>query len=357
MKIAYLLNYPIEREDGVTLKIRTQMSQWKKSGHEVKAFNMFEVVENPKVDASQYYCGNWFQKKLKLSNDLIQDMKTFAPDILYFRFTYWNRTLGKLQKNYRNIIEINSDDVSEVKLNFITIPTLKRAGIVILDHFLRKPVLLNTNGLVCVTNELAAKQSFSRFNKQTAVCPNSYDCSGESFRKNIAPKGSRTALFFIGSPGQAWHGVDHILTMAAELKQYDFHVVGETGNDTENMFFHGYLEREEYLKIMLECSICIGTLALYRKKLEEASPLKVREYIACGYPVIIGYRDTAFEDSPGLPEWIHYQDFSHNVNTAEITDFVEKMKDYIVEEREGAQFIDSRIIENKRVIFFEEILF
>jgi hypothetical protein len=38
--------------------------------------------------------------------------------------------------------------------------------------------------------------------------------------------------------------------------------------------------------------IGIGTLSLYKKKMEEAAPLKVRSYLAKGIPVVIGYKDT-----------------------------------------------------------------
>jgi len=58
MKIVYLLNYSINKEDGVTKKINTQITEWKENGHEVIAVNMFEVVKDPKVDARKYYCGN-----------------------------------------------------------------------------------------------------------------------------------------------------------------------------------------------------------------------------------------------------------------------------------------------------------
>jgi hypothetical protein len=356
MKIAYLLNYPIGKEDGVTRKIRTQIAEWQKNGNEVKAFNMFEISDDPKVAAKQYFCGNWYQRKFKISHELLKDMDAYAPDLLYFRFTYWNRTLGLLQKKYRNIIEINSDDFNEVKLNFFNKPSLKKAVIVFLDIILRRPVLSHVGGLVCVTRELSEKPGFKNYKKRSVVCPNSYDVTSEVFRKpNVSSEG-RLSLFFIGSPGQAWHGVDYISELASKLKQYDFHVVGDTGENTENLYYHGYLAKEKYQRIMVKCSICIGTLALYRKNLEEASPLKVREYIASGYPVIIGYEDTAFSDLPKLPEWALFQDFREDVNIQIMSAFIEKMKNHIVDRAEAESLIDSIYIEKKRLEFFEEIL-
>ncbi|MNZ78728.1 hypothetical protein D3C78_973150 [compost metagenome] len=42
--------------------------------------------------------------------------------------------------------------------------------------------------------------------------------------------------------------------------------------------------------------MAIGPLALYRRGMKEASPLKVREYLAYGLPVINGYVDTDFKE-------------------------------------------------------------
>ena len=45
---------------------------------------------------------------------------------------------------------------------------------------------------------------------------------------------------------------------------------------------------------MSAADVAIGTLSLHTKQMEEACPLKVREYLAWGLPVIIGYKDTEF---------------------------------------------------------------
>jgi hypothetical protein len=42
---------------------------------------------------------------------------------------------------------------------------------------------------------------------------------------------------------------------------------------------------------LARADVGIGTLALHRKQLHEASPLKVREYLAVGLPVLYAYED------------------------------------------------------------------
>ena len=98
-------------------------------------------------------------------------------------------------------------------------------------------------------------------------------------------------VFFSGTGGFDWHGVDYIGTLAGRLPEFDFHVVGEDGASTGNLFYHGWLSRLEYREILESCHICIGTLALYRRGLREAA-LKTREYIASGFPIIVNYQDT-----------------------------------------------------------------
>jgi len=44
--------------------------------------------------------------------------------------------------------------------------------------------------------------------------------------------------------------------------------------------------------LLEQCDVGISTLAIDRKGLTEGAPLKTREYLLMGLPVIIGYQDT-----------------------------------------------------------------
>jgi len=48
--------------------------------------------------------------------------------------------------------------------------------------------------------------------------------------------------------------------------------------------------------MLRQATAALGTFGLYRKGMDEACPLKVREYLACGLPVIGAYRDTDIPD-------------------------------------------------------------
>jgi len=54
----------------------------------------------------------------------------------------------------------------------------------------------------------------------------------------------------------------------------------------------GKRTKHEISELLNHCHIAVGTLALYKKSMKEASPLKVRECLMLGLPMIIGYFDT-----------------------------------------------------------------
>ncbi|WP_147392271.1 glycosyltransferase family protein [Algoriphagus lacus] len=159
----------------------------------------------------------------------------------------------------------------------------------------------------------------------------------------------------MGTPDQPWQGFDILEQLAQDLPEFDFHVVGLLKPSYSNVYYHGFLSAEKYLPIMMKCHVCIGTLALFRKNMEEACPLKIREYIANGFPIIIGYKEAMFEDHSHLPEWALEID-PRNPNLVSIREFCVRVKDRIVSNAEAFPLVDSSILEKRRVDFFDSIL-
>jgi len=356
MKIAYLINYPIGKEDGVIKKVKTQISEWEKLGHDVKVYALFSNEKNPSINAKQYPYHNVFSRKFSLCNLLMLDLSDFDPDIVYFRYTYWNRTLSKIQKIYTNIVEINTDDIAETKSKFIYRKNLYNFIRMVLNRILRIPVLKKANAIITVTFELANNNSIKKYSVPIMTIPNSYNLNIDLARKEISKLSNKIELFFIGSPDQVWHGIDIIENIAKKIPEFHFHIIGYNGMTHDNVYYHGYLQEKEYFHILEKCCVCIGTLALFRKNMNEACPLKVREYLARGYPIIIGYKDTAFFNKK-LPEWVLEIDLKNNtLNELEIIDFVKNNKNRVIEKQEVEPYISSSAIEKRRVKFFEEVV-
>ena len=167
-------------------------------------------------------------------------------------------------------------------------------------------------------------------------------------------------IAFLGSPNQPWHGLDKIERLAYNLGDtFHFHIIGtEKGSACRNVTFYGPQDQNKYEKILQNCDIAISTMALHRKQMNEACPLKTREYLAYGYPVVAGYADTAWLGDP--PAWIlqlpNTEDNLDNPeNISSMRNFCLNMKNYIVPHKESGKYIDSNIIEEKRIRFLRKI--
>jgi hypothetical protein len=186
------------------------------------------------------------------------------------------------------VIEVNGDDIAELRL----LSRWKHAvGLVSRGVLLRAAA-----GLVFVTDELARSPSFASFGKPSVVIGNGIALS--EYPEFPAPANDRPRLLFLGHPGTPWHGLDHVVELALSARDWQFDIVGPDATEMRdapiNVTFHGSLEVQDYAPIMRNADVAIGTLGLYRKHMEEASPLKVREYLARGIPTMIAYRDTDF---------------------------------------------------------------
>ena len=357
MKIAYLLSHDIIRNDGVTKKILVQKKEWEKLGNEVKVFCFVPKKNNSILNAYQYEYGNLINFRLKKHQDLLNDLDIFKPDLIYFRYDIWSITLEVILQKYRVIAEINTFNEGEYWLSFKIQKNIKSLLRYLLYKLLKNKVLVKLDGIVTVTQEIAEYPSINRLRKDMICIPNSINLNEFTTIKSVLNNCEKTRLFFIGTPNQPWHGVDFIEKMAKLLPQYEFHIIGIKGINTENLFWYGYLSKAEYIKIIKNCHFGIGTLALYRNDMLEACPLKVREYLAYGYPIIIGYEDTAFKIYNELPDWLLQIDARNLEKEVDrIIEFIEKNKDKVLLKNDIEKYISSEIWEKKRIEFFKKIL-
>ncbi len=351
MKIAYLINHDITTNDGITKKILGQKEAWEKLGNEVKIYCTLPKEGNSILEAKQYVSTTPFKLRFQLQEELLFDLNEFSPDIVYFRYNTWSRTLSKILDKYKVITELNTYDLGEFWIMFKTEKTLKSLIRYLGYKLLRAKVLNRVAGIIGVTKEIAYHPSNLKYNKPTIAIPNGINLDKFETLKKNSMNNSRIGLFFIGSPGALWHGVDIIEEMAKKLPEYDFHIVGMDGVASSNLFWHGYLQKSEYIEILRKCHICIGSLALHRNGMKEACTLKVREYLAYGYPIVIGYKDSAFIDKEE-PSWVHTIDTQKEIDYEKIKEFVDKNHEVIVANNE-IEYIDTKNLEQERVDFFQ----
>lgn len=87
----------------------------------------------------------------------------------------------------------------------------------------------------------------------------------------------------------------------------------------------GIKEKEQLAEEFDNSDIAIGSLGMFRSKMEAASPIKTKEYCARGIPIVLGYEDLAFSEK---------LDFIYRVpndeSSIDVYKIIEFYKDYIL---------------------------
>lgn len=363
MKIAYLVTSNLAEHRGSTFKISDQVESWKSYGHEVKIFARVPDDSRSLIDARLFKrraCTLFDQ--FSLDKRFVKEVNDYNPDILYIRQSFPNSTYCYLQKKFLNVIEIVTDDVEESKYLFQKESNIINLSKYILNIAFRAMLYNNANGFIAGTYELISRRRYINFHKKGIVVQNSTKLDMNSYdlvkTKN---NNDKINIFFIGSPGFDWHGIDKMEKLSDLLgEDYFFHIVGLEGEEKKQIKFYGYMTKDEYIEVLKGCQICLSTFALHRKKQNECTTIKVVEYLKMGFPVIIPYKETMFFKEK-IPDWVLEIENNENVlenrNTIiKIKNFCKKNQDYVVPHWEVEKYISSDVIEKKRLEFIKSFL-
>jgi glycosyltransferase involved in cell wall biosynthesis len=350
VRIAYLVHFRGGRESGIFHKVATHADEWTRRGHEVGLF-VATGVEAASAWRSlpqsvRVVAASTGVKSMLVGRErLVERLRRWRPDIVYARHTLAYPGLVRLVHSIPTVFEINSNDLTEFRL-----VSARRWRFATLT---RAMLLRPAAGLVFVTHELRDDPLFARFGKPSIVIGNGIrlaDYAALPPTNNVAPR-----LVFLGHPHSPWHGLDAIETLARDFPDWQFDVVGPGPEELSpllqtNVTCHSTLTRDAYLPLLARADAGLGTLALYRKRMQEASPLKTREYLASGLPVVIGYVDTDFPE--GAPFLLSVPNRADGVITAhaQIRDFVESWRGKRVS-RNDVAVLDASAKEARRLEF------
>jgi glycosyltransferase involved in cell wall biosynthesis len=166
----------------------------------------------------------------------------------------------------------------------------------------------------------------------------------------------------VATPGYPWHGVDKLFILAVLCQDMHFIVIGYgpddcPNNPPANLELLGFMTQGEIHKALMRADAAFGTLALHRKNMEEACPLKVREALAYGLPIIYAYKDTDLDDLDS-ELLLRLPNTENNVidNVDAIREFAYQMRGRRVDRGLISSRIDQRIKEIQRLEFFEEVI-
>ncbi len=361
MKIAYIIEWDIYEDSGVLKKINSQINEWRLNGS-----SAYPVLISPKRKKKSLIDGKLFTSaiirilpngfianylnKITTINKVSSYLKELNPDIVYIRQNIWYPGLDKVLSRYDSVMELNTDDVKEIKLLGGVKPTIYFYG--------RNKLISSIQGFVSVSEEIA--QLYKKFKKPIVTIGNGITIEkGQSLKKDNRYAGNNIPqIIFVGTPNQPWHGIDKILLMAEHLSEFSFHIVGCQNSfqcQVKNIEFHGYKNSQQLKELYQSMDIGIGTLALHRKGMHEASPLKTREYLLNNLPMIVGFTDT---DLDGQDFILNIGNYENNVtdNIDNIRTFVQEWKRKSLDASPYLPLIDYKEKEKKRLSFFRSLL-
>jgi glycosyltransferase involved in cell wall biosynthesis len=339
---------------GVIKKVLSQLAAWRQLGVEAKPFwitrqpEILALAKQVDGQALFYYGGPLSKARQSAMRQAVCRILDWKPDIVYFRKDLFYWAYLTLANSLPVVAEVNTDEASELQLcNWIHF-LYYRATRALLDR--------RVKGWVFVTTELMNRPYYARQRGKKIVIANGIDI--HALPSAPQAKNGRPALVFMGS-NVPWHGIDKICQLAKSFADWQFKLIGigaeELLGAPGNVTAYGFLGTDRYLPILGEADVAIGPLACHRKRMEEASPLKIREYLAVGLPVIVGCKDTDFPE--GAPFLLELPNREENVETS-----LEPVERFVLQwmgkrvPREAVAHLDYRVKERKRLEFFSEVI-
>jgi hypothetical protein len=359
MRITYVsLHWVRTTSSGVGKKIARQIGAWRAAGHDVQ---FFMHALQPSADVEPIPGEHFFYRqgnrlleeweRMRAMRRLLEAIQLYQPDVIYLRYGMYVYPVHRLASIAPLVEELNTNDLVQHK----------RLGLIynLYNRLTRGILISQTSGLVCLSTELANSPYNKVFNKPTRVVGDGIDL--DNITPLAAPENAQPRVVFIGSPDSPWQGVDKLVQLAHKLPDMSVHIIGYDQIDgvstvPENLSLYGYLDTVEYIKILGTMDCAIGSLGLHRIQLNESSPLKTRECLALGLPMILPYKDTDL-DNLECEFLLKIPNKEDNIQTHAqvIRDFAYQMRGQRVD-RNLIAFIDQAVKEHERVQFFEEII-
>ncbi|HET9910261.1 MAG TPA: glycosyltransferase [Anaerolineales bacterium] len=366
MKIAYVTIHiePKIVNGGVGSKIKSQISIWRSMGHAVTLFMLTPEPVSSMPDASQFVFRpprkslpgvKFVLREIARSTalaKLISQVRQYQPDIIYFRFGLFTIPLQRLFEIAPVVLEVNSNDLDEYRS--------RGPFFYWLNRLTRKLLFSRCAGWIASSFELANLPVNRGYGRPVCVISNGIELS--KYQPLAPPQNQFPVLALVGSPGMSWHGVDKLLPLAKRYPDLQIHIIGYRREDLqgtipENVHLYGYLDYENVKKVLAGVDVVFGTLALYRKKMEEASPLKIREALAYGIPVILAYHDTDLADiDSDLFLFLPNTKTSILDHAQAIHDFAFRVRGMRVKREIVSERISQQHKEATRLKFFNEVL-
>jgi glycosyltransferase involved in cell wall biosynthesis len=211
---------------------------------------------------------------------------------------------------HRLVSEHHTDEVAELRL----VGSRLGGALSSLIEARRKPAFLSRlAGVIAVTEELRQLESAAAPALPSTVIANGIDTLAQPAHGPARFAGGPLRLVWACSEFAPWQGLDRLiaalakrrsgpvveLALAGRLGPQQVVALQQAGSALLRIHSLGLVDQVGIDGLLRSAHLVVGTLALHRKRMREACPLKVREAVARGLPVITACIDP---DLPlGLP--------------------------------------------------------
>lgn len=233
-------------------------------------------------------------------------------------------------KKYLLISEHHTLEIPEYKRT-------KKYHFLLSEYLFSKQSFKYIDGIIGVTPEIT-KYELKRSNLliPSISIPNGIDVEETRFTHRKPFDGKELHLLFVAGNNQPWHGLDRLLL---GLKNYNklkvvLHIIGNIEpnyikkyiTSYKNIELYGIKTSSELTEIISNINLAVSTLALFRNKMNEACPLKSREYFARGIPFIYSYNDPDIKKN--FPFIKKFTPEDTPINIDEIVRFTERLTQF-----------------------------
>jgi len=314
--------------------------------------------------------------------------KTF--DVAIYRYDIASLPLLRLMQKYKNkiVFEHNTHELVELKIQINNIRKTLKFSIkpgyflyyfegkiwpLFCEKYLGPKIRENALGGISVTNEIAEYEETVARNYKNAVVANGVTYDKSLIIQPVPYNKNELKLFMLIGAGGARNGVYRLISGLKEYQgntRIQIDIIGYYFNEDvelvktlgleKNFNFIEPMTGDALDRQMEQYHISLGSLGFHNVKLTEASPLKVRESLMRGFPVIIGYKDTDFIETSEFDKFIlkipaddSPVDFNKVVEFADqilsvpnypnvISVMVEPKIDYAVKTKQTVDFINAK---------------
>jgi glycosyltransferase involved in cell wall biosynthesis len=301
----------------------------------------FHLVKVDKL----FYPVMFYKKTFNKFSFIEENVRLDNYDFVVLRYLFADKSGIEFAKKYPLVTEHHTDTLSEMR-NLIDACPLPARRLVwrlkrnILEKRYGHRMLARCRGMISVTDEIAEAQAArSGSSIPSVTIPNGIGVD------NVKPTGFRPFegksldMIFVTSTLFPWNGFERIVPSLNNYRgnvDIKLHVVGDVDRvdffrlygHCDRIKFHGLMNRSDLDCMMGEMNLAVGTMALYKNKMQQACSLKTREYVARGIPFIIAHDDPDLNGiDPQRRFFESYPNDSSPIDVGTVIEFAERVSE------------------------------